>query len=104
MLEGESQVSTVWLQCVLFFSIIWGFSSTLISESKKAFDIYFRSLLAGNVEEYPKPKVFKLSKQQLFPDRGLVYEWVYDKRNNGTWISWMDLITSVFKYFHFNLI
>ncbi|KAK0077358.1 hypothetical protein PV326_010096, partial [Microctonus aethiopoides] len=95
MLEGESQVSTVWLQCVLFFSIIWGFGSTLISESKKAFDIYFRSLLAGNLEEYPKPKVFKLSKQQLFPDRGSVYEWVYDKRNNGTWISWMDLITSV---------
>lgn len=90
MLEGESQVSTVWLQCVLVFSMVWGFGSTLMIDSRKAFDVYLRSLLLGNVEEYPKPKSFKLTKQQLFPDRGIVYDWIYDKRNNGSWISWMD--------------
>ncbi|XP_015588713.1 dynein heavy chain 3, axonemal [Cephus cinctus] len=90
ILEGESQVSTVWLQCVLIFSMIWGLCSTLVSESRKLFDVYFRKLLDGNVEEHPKPKAFKLTKQQLFPDRATVFEWVYDKRNNGSWISWMD--------------
>lgn len=95
MLEGETQVATVWLQCVLLFSMVWGFASTLVNESRKAFDIYLRNLLAGNNEEYPKPRAFKLSKQQIFPDRGTVYEWVYDKRNNGTWISWMEISTPV---------
>lgn len=90
MLDGETQVSTVWLQCVLLFSMIWGFSSTLVSDSRKMFDVYFRKLLAGGDDDYPKPKVFKLSKQQIFPERGTVYEWIYDKKNNGTWISWTD--------------
>ncbi|XP_053593796.1 dynein axonemal heavy chain 3 [Microplitis demolitor] len=95
MLEDETQISTIWLQCTLLFSIVWGFASTLISESKHLFDTYLRDLLLGNIEENPKPKAFKLSKQQIFPDRGSIYEWIYDKRNNGTWISWIDLNTAV---------
>ncbi|XP_076653327.1 dynein heavy chain 3, axonemal [Halictus rubicundus] len=90
MLDGETQVSTVWLQCILLFSMIWGMCSVLISDSRKSFDVYIRKVLLGNDEECPRPKSFKLSKQQLFPDRGTVYDWIYDKRNNGTWISWMD--------------
>ncbi|XP_043257418.1 dynein axonemal heavy chain 3 [Colletes gigas] len=90
MLDGETQVSTVWLQCILLFSIVWGMCSTLANESRKAFDVYLRKLLLGNVDEHPKPKAFKLTKQQLFPEKGTVFEWIYDKRNNGCWISWMD--------------
>ncbi|XP_018046945.1 PREDICTED: dynein heavy chain 3, axonemal [Atta colombica] len=90
MLADETQVSTVWLQCVLLFSIVWGICSTLMNDSRKIFDIYLRKLLLGTIEEYPKPKTFKLTKQQIFPDRGTVYDWIYDKRNNGCWISWMD--------------
>ncbi|CAD6235446.1 GSCOCG00007903001-RA-CDS, partial [Cotesia congregata] len=95
MLEDETQISTIWLQCTLLFSMVWGFASILTSESRKLFDTYFRNLLLGNIEEHPKPKVFKLSKQQIFPDRGTIYEWIYDKRNNGTWISWMDINPAV---------
>ncbi|GAB1862505.1 Dynein heavy chain 3, axonemal [Camponotus japonicus] len=90
MLAEETQVSTVWLQCVLLFSMVWGMCSTLLSGSRKLFDVYLRKLLLGNIDEYPKPKVFKLTKQQIFPDRGTVYDWIYDKRNNGCWISWID--------------
>ncbi|CAL7933869.1 unnamed protein product [Xylocopa violacea] len=90
MLHGETQVSTVWLQCTLLFSMVWGMCSTLITDSRKTFDVYLRRLILGNDEEYPKPKAFKLTKQQLFPDKGTVYDWVYDKRNNGCWIPWMD--------------
>lgn len=95
MLEEEIQVSTVWLQCVLLFCIIWGIGPTLTGDSRKIFDIYFRKLLLGNIEKYPRPKAFKLTKQQLFPDRDTIYDWVYDKRNNGCWISWMDTIAQV---------
>ncbi|XP_054015460.1 dynein axonemal heavy chain 3-like [Hylaeus anthracinus] len=90
MLDEETQVSTVWLQCILLFSIVWGMCSTLTGESRKIFDVYLRKLLLGNDDEHPRPKAFKLSKQQLFPDKGTVYDYVYDKRNNGCWISWTD--------------
>lgn len=90
-------MSTVWLQCVLIFSMIWGMCSTLTSDSRKTFDAYLRQLLLGNIEERPKPKVFKLTKQQLFPDKGSAYDWIYDKRNNGCWISWMDTMQQVLK-------
>ncbi|XP_048509500.1 dynein axonemal heavy chain 3 isoform X1 [Athalia rosae] len=91
MLEAEVHVSTVWLQCTLIFSLIWGMCPTLVSSSRKHFDIFLRKLFDGSIEANPKPKAFKLTKQQLFPDRGTVFDWIYDKRNNGTWISWIDL-------------
>lgn len=97
MLAEETQVSTVWLQCVLLFSMVWGMCSTLTSSSRRLFDVYLRKLLLGNIDEYPKPKVFKLTKQQIFPDRGTVHEWIYDKRNNGCWISWIDTMQQVLK-------
>ncbi|GJQ73710.1 DNAH3 [Trypoxylus dichotomus] len=51
-----------------------------------------RKILNGEDKAYPKPKSFKLAKNQLFPERSIVYDWIYDKRNNGTWISWSDTI------------
>ncbi|XP_011502202.1 PREDICTED: dynein heavy chain 3, axonemal [Ceratosolen solmsi marchali] len=90
LLDKELQVSTLWLQCVLIFSIVWGICSTLVSDSKKLIDVFIRKILLGNDANYPKPKIFKLTKQQLFPERGTIFDWMYDKKNNGTWISWMD--------------
>ncbi|XP_012230668.2 dynein axonemal heavy chain 3 [Linepithema humile] len=95
MLADETQVSTMWLQCVLLFSMVWGMCSTLTSDSRKTFDVYLRRLLLGNIEEYPKPKAFKLTKPQIFADKGSVYDWIFDKRNNGCWISWMDTMQQV---------
>ncbi|CAB0036402.1 unnamed protein product [Trichogramma brassicae] len=93
LMANESQVSTLWLQCTLLFSLIWGFCSTLVADSKKLVDSFLRQLLLGNNEDHPRPKIFKLTKQQLIPDRGSIFDWVYDKKNNGTWISWMDTMT-----------
>ena len=99
-MHGESQVSTLWLNCTLLFSVIWGLCATLVSESRKLMDAFFRKLLLGNNEDYPRPKCFKLTKAQLMPERASVFDWVYDKRNNGSWISWMDTVTQVkFKYY-----
>ncbi|XP_052130864.1 dynein axonemal heavy chain 3 [Frankliniella occidentalis] len=94
-LEGETQVSTVWLQCVFLFCVIWGFASTITGDSRKKFDTFFRHLLDGRNDEHPRPKTFKLSKSQLFPDKGTVFEWVFDKKNNGSWISWLDTMEKV---------
>lgn len=61
-------------------------------ESRKKFDVWFRKLLLDQDEKYPRPKMFKLSKHQLFPEKGTVFEFVYDKKNNGTWVSWLDIL------------
>ena len=39
---------------------------------------------------YPRPKSFKLTPQQLIPEKGLVFDWILDKKNNGTWLPWTD--------------
>lgn len=59
-------------------------------ESRKKFDTWFRKLLLDQHPDYPRPKMFKLAKNQLFPDKGTVFDFVYDKKNNGTWIQWID--------------
>ncbi|CAH3998948.1 unnamed protein product [Pieris brassicae] len=91
LLEGETQFSTIWLQCTFVFALLWGIAPTLNGESRKIFDSFFRKLLDGSNATYPKPKSFKLTKNQLFQDKDTVYDYVYDKRNGGTWIPWVDL-------------
>ncbi|XP_075973125.1 dynein heavy chain 3, axonemal [Anticarsia gemmatalis] len=91
LLEGEGQFSTVWLQCTFVFALLWGLCATINGESRKSFDVFFRKLLEGNNAAFPKPKSFKLTKNQLFQDKDTVFDYVYDKRNNGTWIPWMEL-------------
>ncbi|XP_063226606.1 dynein axonemal heavy chain 3 [Bacillus rossius redtenbacheri] len=92
LLSSETQVSTVWLQCVLLFCLVWGMAAALTGDSRKQFDVFFRGVLYGTNETYPKPKVFKLARNQLFPERETVFDFVYDKRNNGTWIPWLDTV------------
>lgn len=95
LIEGETAISTVWLQCYLLFSLIWGVCSSLTSDSRIKIDEFLRNILLGNDEDHPKPKSFKLTRQQLIPERGTIFDWVYDKKNNGSWISWMDTMSLV---------
>ncbi|PSN48405.1 hypothetical protein C0J52_12085 [Blattella germanica] len=92
MLEDETQVSTVWLQCIVIFCLMWGFGATMTGESRKLFDVFYRGILNGTNTTYPRAKLFKLAKNQLFPDRDIVFEWIYDKKNNGTWIPWIETV------------
>lgn len=62
------------------------------SESRVKFDTFYRKILYGENKRHPKPKLYKLQKNQLFPDRYNVFEYVYDKRNNGTWITWLETV------------
>ncbi|KAJ8727857.1 hypothetical protein PYW08_016242 [Mythimna loreyi] len=91
LLDSETQFSTLWLQCTFLFALLWGLCATVDGESRKVLDSFLRKLLDGSNANYPKPKSFKLTKNQLFPDKELVFDCTYDKRNNGTWITWMEL-------------
>lgn len=94
-MKEENQVSTVWLQCILIFCLAWGLGSTLTSDGRKLFDTFYRKLLNGDNKNYPKPKSFKLSKNQIFPDRSIIFDWIYDKKNNGQWITWGDTVDKI---------
>lgn len=89
MLEGE-QVSTLWLQCVFLFCVVWGFGCTMTAEGRRTFDAFFRKVIYGDDKQNPKPKSFKLAKNQLFPEKALVFDFLYDKKNNGTWVPWVE--------------
>lgn len=47
-------------------------------------------LLIGQNPDNPKPACFKLTKNQLFPEKALVWDYFYDKSNQGGWIGWVE--------------
>ena len=60
--------------------------------SRKKFDHFYRDLLYGSNDAYPKPRTFKLNRTQLFPDRGTVFDYMFEKKGSGDWRPWTDLI------------
>ncbi|XP_050529641.1 dynein axonemal heavy chain 3 isoform X2 [Daktulosphaira vitifoliae] len=88
--EAGVGVASTWLMCTTIFCIIWSIGATIKNDSQKKFDLFFRKLTLGNVEQYQKPASYKLTKNHLFPDNGIVYDYIYDKKNNGTWILWSE--------------
>ncbi|KAB0793663.1 hypothetical protein PPYR_13283 [Photinus pyralis] len=90
LLVEEQQISTIWLQTAIVFCIVWGLGSTLTSQGRISFDVFFRKLIYGEDKSHPKPKSFKLQKNQLFPERYIIFDWVFDKKSNGAWITWTE--------------
>lgn len=66
--------------------------SLVAGDSRKQFDVFYRSVLLGDSEEHPKPVKFKLTKHQLFPEKGTVWDYYYDKKNNGCWVGWQETL------------
>lgn len=89
--EDQQPQSSTWLQYCFIFAAIWGLCQTLNQESREKFDEFYRTLLTGNDKDYPKPKGFKLNKNQLFPEKGTVFDYICDKRNNQ-WVFWIDIV------------
>lgn len=88
--ETGVAIATMWLGCITIFSLIWSIGSTIKGDSRNKFDTFFRKIILGSNEQYQKPQTFKLTKNHLFPDTGSIYDYVYDKKNNGTWILWSE--------------
>lgn len=92
MIKEETGVgiASIWLACVTVFCLIWSLGATIKGDSRNKFDVFFRKVILGNNDQYPKPLTFKLTKNYLFPDTGSIYDYVYDKKNNGSWILWSE--------------
>ncbi|CAB3991140.1 dynein heavy chain 3, axonemal-like, partial [Paramuricea clavata] len=94
--EGSDRMSgtqiSSWLQCLFLFAMVWGVAGTITGESRKKFDAFFRLLISGTDKDHPKPKNIKLSKQNVFPDPGIVYDYYFVKQASGSWGKWMDYV------------
>ncbi|XP_037073992.1 LOW QUALITY PROTEIN: dynein heavy chain 3, axonemal-like, partial [Pollicipes pollicipes] len=83
---------TNWVQGLFVFCLPWSIGALMTTESRVAFDALLRDILLGTNKEYPKPKSFKLGKGQLCPESGLLYDFMYEKRDTGRWVRWIDTV------------
>ncbi|XP_036135820.1 dynein heavy chain 3, axonemal [Molossus molossus] len=92
--EGlTSQQIFLWLQGLLLFAVVWTVASTINTDSRKKFDLFFRNLIMGMDDHNPRPKSVKLTKNNIFPDKGSIYEFYFLKQGGGHWYTWTDYIT-----------
>ncbi|XP_065898705.1 dynein axonemal heavy chain 3-like isoform X2 [Dysidea avara] len=82
---------TLQLQGLFLFSLVWSIAGTITGDSRKKFDVFFRTLISGTDAEHPKPKTVKLTKSNVFPERGTVFDYFFQKAGS-TWSQWEDLI------------
>lgn len=70
-LEGlTSQQIFLWLQGLFLFALVWTVASTINSDGRKKFDLFFRNLIMGLDDSNPRPKSVRLTKNNTFPERG----------------------------------
>uniref|UniRef100_A0AAR2JAS4 Dynein axonemal heavy chain 3 n=1 Tax=Pygocentrus nattereri TaxID=42514 RepID=A0AAR2JAS4_PYGNA len=89
----SSQQMTLWLQGLFLFAVVWTVGGTINGDSRKRFDLFYRNLLTGTMDQHPRPKSIKLTKNNVFPDRGSVYDYYFHKLGSGEWNIWTDCIT-----------
>ena len=64
----------------------------MLGDNRNKFDQFFRNLIGGTDNDNPKPKSVKLTKSNSFPERGLVFDYLFEKRSAGAWSEWVDRI------------
>ncbi|CAG5890787.1 unnamed protein product [Menidia menidia] len=89
----SSQQITMWLQGLFLFAVVWSLGGTITGDKRKRFDVFFRTLIADMNDEHPRPKSIKLKKNNVFPERGTVYDYYFQKDGMGQWNIWTDSIT-----------
>ncbi|XP_061086442.1 dynein axonemal heavy chain 3 [Conger conger] len=91
--QMSSQQVTMWLQGLFVFAIVWSLGGTINGDSRKKFNVFYRNLLVGMYDNHPQPKSVHLSKKNIFPERGSVYDYYFHKHGSGQWETWTDSIT-----------
>uniref|UniRef100_A0A8C4VAF4 Dynein axonemal heavy chain 3 n=1 Tax=Falco tinnunculus TaxID=100819 RepID=A0A8C4VAF4_FALTI len=68
----SSQHITLWLQGLFLFALVWTVGGIIDADSRKKFDLFYRNLLMGMNEENPRPRSVKLTRNNIFPEKGLI--------------------------------
>ncbi|NWX20475.1 DYH3 protein, partial [Aegotheles bennettii] len=89
----SSQQIISWLQGLFLFALVWTVGGIIDADSRKKFDLFYRNLLLGMNKENPCPERVKLTRNNIFPEKGSVYDFYFYKRGSGQWNTWMEYIT-----------
>ncbi len=88
-------------QCYFLFSLVWAVGATVDNEGRVKFDAFLRQLLrkespdalsAPGAPQPSPPQNFKLARP--FPEKGVVFDYVYDPNRGSTWVDWMATVPS----------
>nr|XP_019607160.1 PREDICTED: dynein heavy chain 3, axonemal [Rhinolophus sinicus] len=92
--EGlTSQQVFLWLQGLFLFALVWTVASTINTGGRRKFDLFFRNLIMGLDDNNPRPKSVRLTKNNIFPERGSIYDFYFLKQGSGHWATWTEYIT-----------
>nr|CAD7410664.1 unnamed protein product [Timema poppensis] len=80
-----------WLQGAFVYSGVWGVAGILDSESREAFDEFYKDIWRGNNPDCPVPE--SLEKVDIsIPGEGLLHDYVYIFKMKGNWKYWPELL------------
>uniref|UniRef100_A0A8C3KJ13 Dynein axonemal heavy chain 3 n=1 Tax=Calidris pygmaea TaxID=425635 RepID=A0A8C3KJ13_9CHAR len=68
----SSQHIALWLQGLFLFALVWTVGGIIDADSRKKFDLFYRNLLMGVNDENPRPKSVKLTRNNIFPEKGYI--------------------------------
>ncbi len=97
-----SQQVTLWLQALFVFAVVWSLGGTINGNSRKKFDVFYRNLIMGTNTDHPRPQSVKLTKSNVFPERGLTFnDRVSCKSVNigRLWFLWPIKYVTIFSWF-----
>ncbi|XP_010216373.1 PREDICTED: dynein heavy chain 3, axonemal [Tinamus guttatus] len=89
----SSQQIFLWLQGLFLFALVWTVAGTIDADSRKKFDLFYRNLLLGMDDGNPRPKSVKLTRNNIFPEKGSVFDFYFHKHGSGQWNLWTDYIS-----------
>lgn len=80
-----------YVQGSFVYASIWGFGGTLDSNSRPAFDLYFKELWKGEVPGFERPETLS-SLEMLIPSDGTLYDYVYCCTSRGSWKNLTEVV------------
>ncbi|XP_065540385.1 dynein axonemal heavy chain 3 [Lathamus discolor] len=89
----SAQQIMLWLQGLFLFALVWTIGGIIDADSRKKFDVFYRNLLMGMNDENPRPNSVKITRNNIFPEKGSVYDFYFHKHGSGHWNMWTDYIT-----------
>eukprot|EP00049_Salpingoeca_infusionum_P016530 m.339145 g.339145 ORF g.339145 m.339145 type:complete len:4022 (-) comp16092_c0_seq1:259-12324(-) len=96
---SEDQV-TGWLEGYFYFSFMWSIGGTTNSTGRQHFDVLLRKLMTTGLDSQIMAEWNLLTKtgppaqalQAQIPDEGLVYNYLFESKGNGEWVSWNTMV------------
>ncbi|XP_063065421.1 dynein axonemal heavy chain 12 [Engraulis encrasicolus] len=90
---GNKNIHT-WIMAAFAFSLVWSVGGSCDTDGRQRFDEFLRAMLSGNcLDQHFPPGIAKWDCP--FDEKGLVYDYSYEFKGKGRWVSWNESIKNV---------